>query len=139
MSTIRLPAKLENLERLMESVSGFAKSQGFSQRRLQEIELAAEEALVNIFNYAYPDQGPGDVEIRCRTGDHNTLIIEFLDNGIPFNIETLSEPDLNAPISQRKVGGLGVFLMRKMVDDVHYRREGDQNILTFILHENKGG
>lgn len=139
MPTIRLPAKIENLDQLMGFISGCAKSQGFSQKRLQEIELATEEALVNIFNYAYIDQGPGDVEVRCETGDHNTLVIEFLDNGIPFNIETLSEPDLNAPISQRKVGGLGVFLIRKMVDEVHYRRERDQNILTFTLREREGG
>ena len=136
MPTMRLQAKFENLERLMGFISECAKTQGFSQRRLREIELATEEALVNIFNYAYPASGPGDVEIRCETGDRNRLVIEFLDNGVPFNIETLSEPDLNAPISQRKVGGLGVFLIRRIVDEVHHCRDGNRNILTFVFHNN---
>jgi serine/threonine-protein kinase RsbW len=136
MSKIRLPARLENLEKLLQSVSSFAEEKGLPSKRIREIELATEEALVNIFNYAYPEQGTGEVEIDCSTGETFELIIRLIDTGIPFNIDTLSDPDdLDAGLSERKIGGLGVFLIRKMVDEVKYRREGDKNILTLTFRK----
>jgi serine/threonine-protein kinase RsbW len=131
MSKIKLPARIEHLERSVQFVSGYAREQGFTDKRITEIELATEEALVNIFNYAYPEN-IGEVELTCKMDD-NRFIIEIVDTGIPFNIESVSEPDLTADISDRKIGGLGVFLIRKMVDEVRYRREDDKNILTFIV------
>ena len=133
MSNIRLPARIEDLERFMQFVSTCATGQGFTQERMKEIELALEEALVNIFNYAYPDQPTGEVEVRCKMDDNTSFIIEILDTGIPFDIQSISEPDLDASISERKIGGLGIFLIREMVDKVHYRRDGDSNILTLVF------
>ena len=131
---IKLPARIENLERLIELVSGCAKEKGFTSKIIKEIELATEEALVNIFNYAYPEHA-GDVEVRCKMDDDTRFIIEILDTGIPFNIHSISEPDLTENISNRKIGGLGIFLMRKMVDEVQYRRDEENNILTLIIHK----
>lgn len=133
MTTIRLPAKLENLEPIMASVSGFLKLRGLSGDRIQEIELATEEALVNIFNYAYPGREPGEVEVRCHVEGEDRLMVEFSDSGIPFDVTAPAAPDLDAPLPERKVGGLGIFLIRKMVDEVLYRREEGHNVLTFIL------
>jgi len=136
MSKIRLPARLENLEKLLQSVSSFAEEKGLSSKRIRKIELATEEALVNIFTYAYPEQGTGEVEIDCSMGERFELIIQLTDTGIPFDIDTLSDPDdLDAGLSERKIGGLGVFLIRKMVDEVKYRREGDKNILTLTFRK----
>jgi len=136
MSKIRLPARLENLEKLLQSVASFAEEKGLSSKRIREIELATEEAFVNIFNYAYSEQGTGEVEIDCSMGETFELIIQLIDTGIPFDIATLSDPDdLDADLSERKIGGLGVFLIRKMVDEVQYRREGDKNILTLTFRK----
>jgi serine/threonine-protein kinase RsbW len=88
---------------------------------------------VNIFNYAYTGQDPGDVEVRCHAEEQGRLIVKFLDTGIPFDVTTLAAPDLDASLSERKVGGLGIFLIRKMVDEVSYQREEDHNVLTFVL------
>ena len=82
--TIALPAKLENLERLMESVSKCARTQGFDQKKVNKIELAIEEVLVNIFNYSYPEK-PGEVEINCKM-ENGRFIIEIIDSGIPFDM-----------------------------------------------------
>ena len=133
MSKIRLPAKIENLKKLIQFVSDRAKRQKFTQKRIKAIELATEEALVNIFNYAYPEN-TGDVEVRCKMDDDTRFTLEILDNGIPFDIRSISEPDLTENISNRKIGGLGIFLMRKMVDEVQYHRDGKSNILTLIIH-----
>lgn len=133
MSEIRRPAKLENLKDFMAFITDCAEGSGFTPKRIKEVQLAAEEALVNIFNYAYPENRDGEVRIHCGSGNKDRLEIEFRDRGIPYSFEDLGDPDVSAPMSARQIGGLGIFLIRKMVDDVRFRREDDENILTFIL------
>ena len=133
----RYPARLEYLQQFMEAISHCAKEQGFNQKRIGEIELAAEEALVNIFNYAYQGN-EGDVEVICKLDPQDRLIIEILDSGVPFDVLSLGEPDTTADISERKVGGLGIFLIRKLMDDVQYQHEGTKNVLSLIVNKSKG-
>jgi len=133
--TIALPAKLENLESLMESVSKCARTQGFDQKKVNKIELAIEEVLVNIFNYSYPEK-PGEVEINCKM-ENGRFIIEIIDSGIPFDMTSLSDPDLTADVEERKIGGLGIFLVKRMVDELRYRREGSRNILSLVFEKGK--
>ena len=132
MPKIRLPAKLESLEKFLEFISGSAKGKGFSKHRVKEIELATEEVLVNIFSYAY-HESPGEVEITDRKNEDDKLILKILDYGTPFDPLSLSEPELTAHVSDRKAGGLGVFFIREMADDIRYRRDGDANILTLTF------
>jgi anti-sigma regulatory factor (Ser/Thr protein kinase) len=138
MKTLRLPARLGNLERILEFISGSARESSFSEERIREIEVAAEEALVNIFKHGFPAREPGEVEVRCVTEGGDPLMIEFEDTGIPFDLHALPDPDIDLPLSERKIGGLGVFLIRKMVNEVRYRREGDRNILTFLVRKSRG-
>lgn len=133
MSKLRLPAKIENLKEFTRFVSDFAEGEGFALKRIREIELATEEALINIFNYAFPDNETGDVVVRCRMEDQSSLVIEILDTGEPFDIQSVPEPDLTLDVSERKVGGLGIYLIKKMVSRFHYRREGQSNILTLVI------
>jgi serine/threonine-protein kinase RsbW len=133
MSTITLPATIENTRLLVQSVSGCARQQGYSESRTTEIEMAVEEALVNICRYAYPGEA-GDIALRCRRSGRDRITIEIKDSGIPFDPLSLPDPDLGPDIARRKVGGLGIFLIRKMVNEVHYRRDANKNILTFIVY-----
>ncbi len=135
LMTLALPAKLENLERWVKSVSDCAESQGFDRKRIREIEVAAEEALVNICNYSYPEK-TGGVEVVCKL-DGDRFIIEIIDSGIPFDVTSLPDPDIMADADKRKIGGLGVFLIKKMVDEVRYRRENNRNILNLIIEKDK--
>jgi len=128
---IKLPATLENLRRWTEAVSERAREQGLAQKKIGKIELALEEALVNICNYSYPEE-PGDAEVSCKQ-DNGRFIIEITDSGIPFSMASLSAPDLTSSIEKRKIGGLGIFLIKKMVDEVKYRREGSFNILNLTM------
>jgi serine/threonine-protein kinase RsbW len=136
LSTVRLPAKLDNLYKFLEVVSRCAKEQGFTQKRIYDIELAMEEALVNIFNYAYRDN-TGDVEVTCFIDNDKRFVMDIIDSGIPFNVLSHKEPDLTSDISERNIGGLGVFLMKKLTDDIKYRRENDKNILSLVVLKNK--
>ena len=133
---ITLPAKLENLGKFVESVSDCARRQDFDEKKIKEIELATEEALVNICSYAYPEK-PGDVEINCKV-ENDRLIIEIIDSGKPFDVTSLPDPDLTADIDERKIGGLGVFFIKKLMDEVRYRREDDRNVLDLIVKKEKG-
>ena len=132
VTKIRYPAKLENLGKCLDFISCLAERDGFSASVVKEMELAMEEALTNIFNYAYPDQA-GEVELSYRKDNDSRLILDITDNGIPFDPLSLSEPNLTANVSDRKIGGLGVFFIRKMTDDVRYHRDGDANVLTLIF------
>jgi len=133
MTRIRLAAKQENLLKFLDVISIFAEQNDFSPDVVKRVRISIEEAVVNIINYAYPPECDGEVEICFRKENDTKLILEILDNGIPLNPLSLPQPDFTAPLSERKVGGLGVFFIRKMAEDVRYRREGDANILTLIF------
>lgn len=133
LSQTKLPAKLENLPAFIDPVKNCAEEQGVSHKRIMEIELAAEEILVNIFNYAYRQEESGYAQVTCRLEEDNRFVIEFEDSGIPFNVFSLGEPDTTSDIPERKIGGLGVFLVRELMDDVHYCRENARNILKISV------
>ncbi len=130
---LKMSAKVENLGRFIESVSNCAKAQGFKEDEIRKIELAAEEALVNIFQYGYRE-GPGLVEMICKA-DGSRFILEITDSGIPFDLTAMPDPDITAGIQERETGRLGIFLIKKVMDEVRYRRENDQNILTLIIQK----
>ncbi len=126
---------MENLSNLMGFVKDLLTKNGFQEQRAQEIEMAAEEVLVNIIRYAYSEGSPGDVEVRGRAMSEDEFMLEFEDGGVPFDPTSLPPPDVNLPLSRREPGGLGFFLVRKMVNEVRYRREKNRNILTFLIRK----
>ena len=135
MDGMKAPATIDSLEKLMQFVSGFAGYHGFSKEKIHDIQLATEEALLNIFQYAYPGEHKGEVEVACEMMSDSELNIRILDTGIPFDILSLSEPDLTCLLPDRKLGGLGCYLIRKMADGVQYRRQGDTNILNLLVRK----
>ncbi|MDA8170532.1 MAG: ATP-binding protein [Nitrospiraceae bacterium] len=132
-----IPARLEHLKESLELISSCARDQGFNQKKALEIELAAEEALVNIFTYAYKGK-EGDVEIACKL-DNDKFIIEIADSGEPYDVLSVADPDIRADITERQPGGLGVFLMKELMDDVRYAYKGNRNILRLIALKGPGG
>jgi serine/threonine-protein kinase RsbW len=136
LSRILVPAQLENLEKLVEFVSQCAREKGFEQKRVSEIEIAAEEAFVNIISYAYQETGSvGDIEVECGLEDNDRFVIEIIDSGTPFNVLTVTEPDISSDVSHRKIGGLGIFFMKKLIDEVRYNYIKGKNILTFVVNK----
>ena len=133
LTSVRMSAKLENLGPFIGSLSNCAKTQGFGEEEVSRMELAAEEALVNVFRYAYPG-APGDVEMICKL-EENRFTIEIMDSGIPFDVTAMPDPKVAGGVYDREPGGLGIFLMQKVMDEVRYRRENDRNILTLIIQK----
>ncbi|MBA4396009.1 MAG: ATP-binding protein [Syntrophus sp. (in: bacteria)] len=129
---IKLPARMDSLHVFMEQATVCAEKQGFSTGRIKDIGLALEELLVNIINYAYPG-GEGHIEVTCRPDACARLVFEIADSGIPFNMLAFSDPDTTAEIGERRIGGLGIFFVKQLMDEVHYRREDNRNILTITV------
>jgi serine phosphatase RsbU (regulator of sigma subunit)/anti-sigma regulatory factor (Ser/Thr protein kinase) len=137
MSDLRLPARLESLDPFLDFVSDRAAESGFSPSRTKEIQLAVEEAVVNIVRHAYP-LGPGDVGLRwIRGADQAQVLIEIEDTGESFDARAIAAPDLRAGLEERKVGGLGVFFITRMANKVSRRREAGRNILTLSFGAQK--
>jgi len=108
-----------------------ARAFGFDYKSIFQIQLAAEEVLINVVNYAYPGAN-GDIEIRISPQENKEFEVKVIDSGIAFDPLAKEDPDITLPMEQRQIGGLGIFLVKKIMDDVHYNREGDRNILTFM-------
>lgn len=132
VKSLKLADIIENLDRFISFIRACSADCGFGSKRSTEIELAVEEALVNIFNYAYPD-GEGEVELRCSVKEGKKFVIEIRDRGIPFDCLSHPDPDTTADIDDRKIGGLGIFFIKKMADEVRYRRNDDTNVLTIVF------
>lgn len=107
-----------------------AKQTSFSNTELADIRLGCEEFLVNIVKYAYGGKA-GTIEILCETDTQgNRLTVTFRDTGIPFNPLMQQEPDISGHVGSRRIGGLGIYLTRQVMDSVTYDRENGTNVNT---------
>ncbi|OQY48461.1 MAG: hypothetical protein B6240_04660 [Desulfobacteraceae bacterium 4572_87] len=135
MAKIRLLAEMANLEESLDFIVKEAENAGFPSRRISEIRLAAEEVLVNIFYYAYPET-KGDVSIHCSGGE-DVFVLETLDRGIPFNMIAAPGPNLSSCLSDRCIGGLGIHFVKKMTTEARYIRENEENCLTLVFSKDR--
>lgn len=125
-------AQLEMLELMMEWIRTHIDSMGFSAVDSKKIQLAMEEALVNVISYAYKD-GKGSLELICNEYPRERILFTIMDKGPSFN-PLLQTPKaiLNIPLEEREEGGLGIFFIRELMDEVHYERQHPYNILTLV-------
>ena len=132
MKTIQFAAKFEHLDEIREYVGEIAREGGFSDKDVYNIQLATDEAASNIIEHAYEKISDGILELSCGMHDDRITIV-LIDHGESFDPSEIPLPDLKADLSKRKIGGLGIFLMRKLMDDVHYEVNPKRgNILTMI-------
>ena len=131
MSEIRFPASFEYLDEIREYVGHAAHAGGFTDKDVYSIQLAADEAVSNVIEHAYEGIPDAFFELTCIY-ENNRLIITLVDHGKSFDLTKVAEPDLKADLSKRKIGGLGIYLMRKLMDEVSYKVTNKGNILTLI-------
>jgi serine/threonine-protein kinase RsbW len=132
MQTVQFAAKFEFLDEIRDYVGNIARESGFGDKDVYNIQLATDEAASNIMEHAYENRPDGVLELSCGV-EGDTIKIILTDRGDPFDPSEIPLPDLKADLSDRKIGGLGIFLMRKLMDEVHYETNGDKsNTLTMI-------
>ena len=129
---LTLPAEVERLPEVLSFIEEQLEQLLCPLKAQMEISVAAEEVYVNIASYAYaPDTGTATVRMAC-TEDHSAVTLTFLDSGIPFNPLEREDPDLSLPVEEREIGGLGIFMVRKLTDGINYEYADGKNILTVM-------
>lgn len=128
MMKITTAAKIENIDSIADPVDAELEARDWSLRTRMQVRMAIDELVTNVASYAY-QPGTGDVTV-CADFEGEDLVLTFTDSGTPYDPTKAREPDVTLPAEERPIGGLGIFLVRKAMDDVAYRREDGKNILT---------
>lgn len=122
----------DELPRLNQAVQSFLDTQAAPPETVFAAHLAIEEMITNIIKYGYDEPGPHAIEFSL-TREPGRLTIAIEDDGHEFNPLNLPPPDTSHQLEKRKIGGLGIHLVRHTVDDIHYQRSAGRNRLTMIL------
>lgn len=132
MKKAKYSADFNNLDSIRDFVGDAAEQAGFSPKEVYAVQLAVDEACSNIIEHAYEGIPNGELEVSCKvkTGEITVMIH---DHGKEFDMSSVRRPNLSRELSEREIGGLGVYLMHKLMDEVHFESSSKNgNTLTMI-------
>ena len=130
MKELCVPAELEQLDPVLAFVSAELEAAECDAEVQTQIMIAVEEIFVNIFSYAYPPK-EGMATIRMQIEGTPAIVqIEMIDQGVPYDPLRREDPDITLSAQERGIGGLGIFMVKQIMDEVSYRYEDHSNILT---------
>lgn len=134
MKELTVEATVRNIPAVTDFVDEALDTMGCSQRIQTQINIAIDELFSNIAHYAYnPATGPATVQVEVEKNPL-AVVVTFIDRGKPYDPLSAREPDLSLDLMQRPVGGLGIFLVRRTMDDVSYEYRDGRNILRIKKH-----
>jgi anti-anti-sigma factor len=128
-ASLTVPAQLDSLSVIGEFVNSATRQAKMSEREAWQVQLAVDEAATNIIQHAYNGQATGNIRIEWSINE-GELRITLMDKGQPFDPSNVPEPDITSPFEGRQAGGLGIYLMHKMMDEVEYVFDASGNTLT---------
>ena len=135
--TLHLQNRIAEVARLVEAVESFGTHAGLSSDLTYRLTLSLDEIVSNVIRHGYSDTNEHVVDVRLSVHDGVvTSVIE--DDGHPYDPRESPEPDLSMPVEQRGPGGLGIFLVRQMMDSIDYARRDGRNILTVTASRREG-
>lgn len=126
---IEIDNTLKNIDQVNDRFIVFARDKELPEKTVASIRMAFDELLTNIISYAYDDKDQHIIHIRVSLSS-NSVLASITDDGIPFNPFHLEAPDTQSSIDEREIGGLGIHLLREMLDQVSYQRKVDRNVIT---------
>ncbi len=126
--SFEIPAELEQIQKVSEKIEQCMKSHGWAEDAVLDVQLAVEEAVTNAILHGY-DGTSGTIAIRIETSPHH-IAVEIADDAPAFDPLSVPDPDIDADLEDRQIGGLGIFLIRRVMDEVSYRYEKNKNILV---------
>ena len=127
--SIVLTNDIDEVTRLISYTDEMCEAAGFTPDATSQIRLAVEEAVVNVINYAYPPDTHGDITVEVQIKDTG-IKFTIIDCGTPFDPTAYPEADITLSAAERAIGGMGIHLVRQIMDSVGYQRMGDLNVLT---------
>ncbi|WP_026508133.1 ATP-binding protein [Butyrivibrio sp. MC2013] len=132
MNRIEIDAVVDNLPKVIDYIDENLDHYDCSMKARTQIDIAVEELFVNIANYAYPE-GSGKATITFDYDEEEgAVIISFIDSGIPYDPLSREDPDVSLPAEERQIGGLGIFMVKKSMDDVRYEYVNNMNKTSII-------
>jgi sigma-B regulation protein RsbU (phosphoserine phosphatase) len=130
--SLELEARIENLDQVMSFVDGILEENDCPMKEMMQIDVAVEEIFVNIAHYAYSPEVGKAVVSASLDSEKAIISVSFEDKGVPFNPLAKDDPDVSLSAEDRQIGGLGIFMVKKSMDDVLYERKDGKNILTLV-------
>ena len=132
-SSIKIQNELKQITNAIEWFEAFALENEMQFAIIQKINIAFDELLNNIISYGYHDEKIHEIEIEIELRNERLIII-ISDDGIPFNPFKKDPPDTMLTVEERMIGGLGIHLVKKLMDEYEYKRHTNRNIITVIKH-----
>ncbi|MEK7441063.1 MAG: ATP-binding protein, partial [Chloroflexota bacterium] len=121
-SRLSVTARYDRIKQICSFVVDAANVAGLDESSTFQCQIAVDEACTNIIEHGYEGEDKGRIDVICNTTP-GVLKIELLDQALPFDLDKVPEPELGAPLEDMKIGGLGIYFMKKMMDDVSFSRE----------------
>ena len=131
------PGKFESLAVIAEYIKAEALAAGLDEKDTYSVQLAVDEACTNIVEHAYGGEGKGNIELDC-SATKDGLEITIHDNGKQFDPDSIPKPNIGAPLEEFGPRGAGVFLMRKLMDEVQYEFKKDQGTTLRMVKKKSG-
>ena len=134
MPTQRFSCSLHNLEKICDYITHCANQAGLNEVEVYAVQLAVDEAATNIIEHGYGQECPSRIDVTCEILEDGLKVVIY-DDAEPFDPRMVPEPEINVSLDEIKPRGLGIFFMRKMMDEVNYESSPDKgNTLTMIKH-----
>ena len=131
MFELEIDAKLSNLEKVLDFVNRHLKKVNCPEKTRIQVDIAVEEIFVNIAHYAYnPEVGKATIRVELSEKPL-TISLTFMDNGKPYDPLSRKDPDVTLNTEQRQIGGLGIYMVKKSMDEIQYSYRNGTNMLTF--------
>jgi serine/threonine-protein kinase RsbW len=131
---LKIPSQTDNLEIIRNFISGIAKKVGFEEEDVNKIELAVDEACTNVIEHAYQHDESQDIDIAIKI-DYQKFTVVVADQGRSFKMEEVEIPDMKSYLAELRVGGLGIYLMKTLMDEVDYRsKPGVKNQVRMVKY-----
>jgi serine/threonine-protein kinase RsbW len=135
---VELQGNLSEIPALAGQVEAFGNLNNVPETAIAHVNLALDELITNTISYGFDGPGPHRLVVTLHCGD-GLISVELLDSGRPFDPFVRDDPDITQPIESRPTGGLGIFLVRKVMDHVDYRHVNGQNRVTLTKKTNVAG
>ena len=134
MKELTIEAKVQNLQQVLDFVDETLESMNCPMKLQMQMDVAVEEIFVNVASYAYaPDTGSVTIRME-KTTDPAAIQVTFIDSGIPFDPTAKADPDVTLSAEERKIGGLGIYMVKKSMDTMTYEYTDGKNILRIAKY-----
>ena len=128
---LTVDGRLENLSTIADFVVKAAQASGLDEKAIFEVQLAVDEACTNVIEHSYRGEDKGEIALRCERAEGG-FVVTIRDHGQPFNPEDVPLPDLKCGLDKRQHGGLGLYFMRLLMDEVRFHFDTEGNELTMV-------